>query len=942
MTPPPIEDRFSGAEIGGYRLVSRLGHGPKTVVYLAEKLGEMHRKAAMKILPVGNVSPEEARLLRLEGAILRRLDTPHVPRWIAEGETPGGDLYLVMQYVEQPQILTAWCDGNHCSLEERLELFLTVCRAVHALHRKGVFHGDLKPANILLSGAIPPLPSESGAARRQKQGTLYIVDFECAAAPETGSVRTPPRMTPMYASLQRMQGSPPDASSDTYSLGVILYQLLAGRLPYWRPGQDFESSAIQAAQGTVQTPSSAVTTPSPTSNPEQWARVCNTKPRTLSRKLRGDLDQIVLKAISPATEARYAGADLLAADIERWRSHLPNPNLSLPRSVRVRKFVRRHRQLIAAAVAVAALALGLMAADFAGFYAEGGAHQAESARRSLRHAMSWAAAAGRQGAGGEVTEAHLLETTASVTGNFPGIVPSIAEDLGSAWKQRGDRQRLRGDCASAVGSYRSAIGSLSRSSSYNYGEPAAAAALTATHKDLSFCLGELGRKEEALEEFARSEPETAAAVPAPVLRAWREADARKRTSPPTSRLLRDLLASPAPGPGGRALSARIEEELAGDAGPEKAGPLLSNACSVWMEWAQGPSNSRVPWLGCVARLALLEDDSGHLIDAGKTLRSAFEAVQASGGAASPREIPVLSAMSEHWGGLSLELARFREAHSAFDLLSQYRKQEIRLHPEDLFLWAAVSSAKRRRVELEATFGRLARQAPRMLLEELRNTFGAYFDYMAPEDPPSLFTILEREGRSPRSAWMTELIAMHAELGNLLAPGYPSEERHLTRLHTLYREMAFRYDLLDDKAHAAELVRRASRVAKQISLLSGSGPGNARETRPILPGAWVAREARGRVFLLHRSAADISIEYSQASARGSESGGAIRPIDTTIGPADLHERDSRLLFERIAELPAGSSSYRVRILAPSAAQREVLFSLAQLLLANLPAETISTN
>ncbi|HEV7669192.1 MAG TPA: serine/threonine-protein kinase [Thermoanaerobaculia bacterium] len=308
-------------------------------VYLAERADATYeKKAAIKLLKRGMDTEELVRRFRSERRILARLEHTHIGRLLDGGSTPDGRPYLVMEYVEGRPI-DAWCAERSLPIEDRLALFEKVCRAVHFAHRNLVVHRDLKPGNILVGADGEPRLLDFGIAK------LLEGDPEPHA-----TVMAFLPMTPEYASPEQIRGEPVTTATDVYSLGVLLYRLLAGRSPY-RPAVEGRAALAEAVCSQVpQRPSTVVgaRAKAEAETPERAE-----KDRHLAKRLRGDLDTIVQKALSKEPARRYESAEQLAADINRHLHGLPVLARTSGVGYRTKKFVGRHK--IGVALAAAAL-----------------------------------------------------------------------------------------------------------------------------------------------------------------------------------------------------------------------------------------------------------------------------------------------------------------------------------------------------------------------------------------------------------------------------------------------------------------------------------------------------------------------------------------------------------------------------------------------------------
>jgi serine/threonine protein kinase/tetratricopeptide (TPR) repeat protein len=341
-----------GHSIGRYKLLQVLGEGGMGVVYLAEQTEPVRRQVALKIIKPGMDSKRVVARFEAEQQALAMMEHPHIARVYDAGLAPSGRPYFVMEYVKGIPI-TEHCDKYRLTIEERLRLFLHVCEAVQHAHQKGVIHRDLKPSNILVivqDKEVIPKVIDFGVARAISQPLTERTLFT-----EQGQlIGTPEYMSPEQADLSNKDI---DTRTDVYSLGVVLYELLAGVLPF--DAKTFRTGGIEHIRKVIceedaKTPSTRLSQTSVEESTEA-ARRRRTDIRTLQRKLRGDLDWITLKAVEKDRTRRYPTVDALATDIRLSLSH--QPVVAAPPGVvyRARKYMRRHRQ--AAAAAGVALAL---------------------------------------------------------------------------------------------------------------------------------------------------------------------------------------------------------------------------------------------------------------------------------------------------------------------------------------------------------------------------------------------------------------------------------------------------------------------------------------------------------------------------------------------------------------------------------------------------------
>ena len=331
--------------VGPYKLLKVLGEGGMGVVYLAEQQHPIHRQVALKIIKPGMDSKQVIARFETEQQALALMDHPHVARVFDAGLAENGRPYFVMEHVKGIPI-TEYCDKNKMTIEERLRLFLHVCEAIQYAHQKGIIHRDIKPSNILVTiegGGAAPKVIDFGVARAISQ-QLTNRTFHTEQGQLIG---TPEYMSPEQVDLSNQDI---DTRTDVFSLGVLLYELLTGVLPF--DHEKFREKGIDHIRKVIceQDPTTPSTRLSKTSIAElsESARKRRTDVRTLRRKLHGDLDWITLKAMEKDRMRRYASVDAMATDIRHYLNH--QPVMAAPPSIfyRVKKFARRHHQLIAA------------------------------------------------------------------------------------------------------------------------------------------------------------------------------------------------------------------------------------------------------------------------------------------------------------------------------------------------------------------------------------------------------------------------------------------------------------------------------------------------------------------------------------------------------------------------------------------------------------------
>jgi eukaryotic-like serine/threonine-protein kinase len=347
---PPAER--SADTIGPYRILSLLGEGGMGAVYLAEQQMP-HRRVAVKVIKAGMDTRQVLARFDVEREALAMMEHPNIAAVYEAGATSDGRPYFAMEYVAGVPI-TDYCDRHQLTTRNRLSLFLPVCAAIQHAHQKGVIHRDIKPSNILVTlvdGKPQPKVIDFGVAKATNQRLTEKTVFT-----ELGLlIGTPGYMSPEQA---EMSGLDVDTTTDIYALGVLLYELLAGVLPFdlkrlRSVGYDEIRRIIREEEPAK--PSTRLSSLGEAAT--DVARKHNTDVPSLTRQLQGDLDWITLKAMEKDRTRRYASASEFAADLQR---HLADePVLARPAGVayRARKFVRRHR----AAVGSAAAAMLLLA-----------------------------------------------------------------------------------------------------------------------------------------------------------------------------------------------------------------------------------------------------------------------------------------------------------------------------------------------------------------------------------------------------------------------------------------------------------------------------------------------------------------------------------------------------------------------------------------------------
>ncbi len=341
-----------GELLGPYRIIREIARGGMGTVYLASRDDQQFTKqVAIKVIKRGMDTDFVVQRFRNERQILATLDHPNIARLMDGGATKDDLPYFIMEYVDGVPI-TEYCDENKLSVNDRLKVFRTICSAVQYAHQNLVIHRDLKPSNILVTNAAEPKLLDFGIAK------ILRADTDEETALTQTAVRV---MTPQYASPEQVKGERVTTSSDVYSLGVVLYELLTGQRPYRVSSREAIAKAICEQEPTK--PSAVVSGQlSVVSSKERRARskedkqltpddrqLTNRQSAISNRQLKGDLDNVVLKALRKDPERRYASVEQFSEDIRRHLEGLPVTARQDTFGYRTSKFVQRNKIGVAAA-----------------------------------------------------------------------------------------------------------------------------------------------------------------------------------------------------------------------------------------------------------------------------------------------------------------------------------------------------------------------------------------------------------------------------------------------------------------------------------------------------------------------------------------------------------------------------------------------------------------
>ena len=433
---PETGTPFVGRTIGVYKTLERIGAGGMGEVYRAIRTdGVYDKQVALKLVRYGLDTGSLIERFHNERRILASLEHPNIAR-LLDGGTSEGIPYLVMELIEGERI-DLYCDRHSVTIIDRLQLFRQVCSAVQYAHKRLVIHRDIKPSNILIT----------------EDGTPKLLDFGIAKiltpTPDTEATLTLTQaMTLDYASPEQIRGESVTTATDVYSLGVVLYQLLTGRSPYPADTRSPHQLALAVCESEPAKPSSLVLASSKDSSGDSHKfaiRVGENTPAKVQRRLAGDLDNVVLKALRKEPEHRYSSVEQLADDLRRHVEGLPVLAARGSWTYRTGKFARRHKVGMAASLAAfLALAVGVILTVREARIAR---HQAEIAEVQKRRAEK------RFNDVRELSDSLIFDVHDAIQ-NLPGSTPArkilldrALKYLDSAAKDAGDDPNLERELA---------------------------------------------------------------------------------------------------------------------------------------------------------------------------------------------------------------------------------------------------------------------------------------------------------------------------------------------------------------------------------------------------------------------------------------------------------------------------------------------------------------
>lgn len=436
----------AGRRIGPYKVVREIGRGGMGAVFLAERAdGQFHQQVALKIVRRSFADSDLARRFRQERQILASLNHPNIARLLDGGVSADGEPFLAMEYVEGVRI-DDYCTEHDLSTEERLRLFLSVCRGVSYAHQHLVIHRDLKPSNILVTSEGVPKLLDFGIAK--------LLDAEQASEQTQTNLRA---FTPEYAAPEQVRGQSVTTATDIYSLGVILYELLTGARPYKLKDASPEELSSVICDSEPAKPSEAVSRSwsgqtiggvGPATGGEQKAG-----PPSGTRNpkaLKGDIDNIVLMALRKEPARRYKSVEQFSEDIERHLKGLPVIARKDTFAYRATKFIGRNKVGVAAAALVLlTFVVGLIATAWQASVARAQRDRAQAAQAKAERISAFLATALSYSDPTAALPGNKNRRDATINQMLDDVAPRIETELADQPEARAALERTVGEAYAA-------------------------------------------------------------------------------------------------------------------------------------------------------------------------------------------------------------------------------------------------------------------------------------------------------------------------------------------------------------------------------------------------------------------------------------------------------------------------------------------------------------
>lgn len=436
-----LEDQFisEGDLVGPWRIIREIGRGGMSTVFLASRAdGQFDRKVAIKFLHGLIPGQSMHKRLQQEQKILARLQHKNIAQLFDAGVTDEGRPYFILEYI-QGKPITDWCNENELSFEERLDIFEQVCEAVQYAHQHLIVHRDLKPTNILVA----------------ENGTVKLLDFGIAKIlkeePQDGTPLTKTGlylMTPEYASPEQVQGDTITTTTDVFALGLILCELLTGKLPYNITGKNPMEIGSTISDTVPSKPSSIVSEVTDFDS----IQLGGINKNQHKKRLKGDLDTIILKALRKEPERRYGSANQLLQDIRRYQKNEPISARPESTGYLVRKFIQRNQTVVSA---IAAIMIVLIAtAIFSLYQARITDIERQKTEQVNAFLQEMLASPNPYEDGLDVKVIDILDRTAErideELNNQPGVQASVRRTLGITYRELGDVEKAHSQLSQAL------------------------------------------------------------------------------------------------------------------------------------------------------------------------------------------------------------------------------------------------------------------------------------------------------------------------------------------------------------------------------------------------------------------------------------------------------------------------------------------------------------